>query len=457
MKATAVVVVVIAVVVAVLALAGTVENTINAGIADARASVAAAQAARAWAETGAAIQEASARAALAPARANWALLLMVAAVLIGLGGLAGLLAALVRAAHLRASFIHADADMVDGAYPAIATAAGVITLEAPAIATRARPAVIAAPMPTALALPAPTAPAWAEVLQTFQPSQDRLLLGYGTSGAIFGGLPDLLSVAIVGRPGSGKTNLLRVIAEQATMAGVAVYAWDMHDSMGVAHAETYTEPREIAASAGRIIAELEARRRNGRGRTPVLLMADELPLLSAAVPAAAPALKRIVLEGRKYGIFALLAMQGAAASLFDSGTLTRDALSTRFVFACSPAEARRSGLDAETARMAPGLPVGRAILDGRAVRAPVVVALPFAPAQASTTRGVEPARIEAAAAAASPAPEAAPVAVESERERILRMHANGLSLSAIAREVYGTAGGAAFYQVKKVLADTTTG
>ena len=95
---------------------------------------------------------------------------------------------------------------------------------------------------------------------------------------------DRLSVAIVGRPGSGKTNLLRVIAEQATMAGVAVYAWDMHDSMGVAHAETYTEPREIAASAARIIAELEARRRNGRGRTPVLLMADELPLLSAAVP-----------------------------------------------------------------------------------------------------------------------------------------------------------------------------
>ena len=455
MKATAVVVVVIAVVVAVLSLAGTVENTINAGIADARASVAKAQAARAWAETGAAIQESGARAALAPARESWGLLLTVAAVVIVLGGLAGVLAAVVRAAHLRASFIHADADRMDGAYPAIATAAGIITLEAPALASRARPA-IAAPMPTALALPAPSAPAWAEVLQTFAPTQDRLLLGYGTGGAIYGGLPDLLSVAIVGRPGSGKTNLLRVIAEQATMAGVAVYAWDMHDSMGVAHAETYTEPREIAASAGRIIAELEARRRNGRGRTPVLLMADELPLLSAAVPEAAPALKRIVLEGRKYGIFALLAMQGAAASLFDSGTLTRDALSTRFVFACSPAEARRSGLDTETARLAPGLPVGRAILDGRAVRAPTVVALPLAPAQTAVARCVEPTRFEAAPVA-PPEPQAAPIAVESDQERILRLHANGLSLSAIAREVYGTAGGAAFYQVKKVVTDTTTG
>jgi len=456
MKATAVVVLLVAVVVAVLSLAGTVENTINAGIADARASVAAAQAARAWAETGAAIQEASARAALAPARENWLLLLTVGGVVIVLGGLAGVLAAVVRAAHLRASFIHADEGVMDGAYPAIATGAGIITLEAPAIATRARPAAIAAPVVAAAALPAPSAPAWAEVLQTFAPTQDRLLLGYGTGGAIYGGLPDLLSVAIVGRPGSGKTNLLRVIAEQATMAGVAVYAWDMHDSMGVSHAETFTEPREIAASAARIIAELDARRRNGRGRTPVLLMADELPLLSAAVPEAAPALRRVVLEGRKYGIFALLAMQGAAASLFDSGTLTRDALSTRFVFACSSAEARRAGLDAETARMAPGLPVGRAILDGRAVRAPVVVALPLAPVQASTPRSVEPARIEAAAAG-TPEPEAASVAVESERERILRMHANGLSLSAIAREVYGTAGGAAFYQVKRVVATTTTG
>ena len=50
MKATAVVVLLVAVVVAVLSLAGTIENTINAGIADARASVASAQAARAWAE-----------------------------------------------------------------------------------------------------------------------------------------------------------------------------------------------------------------------------------------------------------------------------------------------------------------------------------------------------------------------------------------------------------------------
>ena len=48
---------------------------------------------------------------------------------------------------------------------------------------------------------------------------------------------------------------------------------------------------------------------------------------------------------------------------------------------------------------------------------------------------------------------------EAERERILRLHANGMSLSAIARTVYGTAGGAAFYQVKAVLTetDTTTG
>jgi len=311
-------------------------------------------------------------------------------------------------------------------------------------------AIAAAP-----AAPMLAAPTWAECLQTFQPAPDRLLLGYGANGAIYGGLPDLLSVAIVGRPGSGKTNLLRVIAQQATMAGVAVYAWDMHDSMGVVDAETFTEPGEIAASAGRIIAELDARRRNGRGRTPVLLMCDELPLLAAAVPEAAPALKRIVLEGRKYGLFALLAMAGAAASLFADGTLTRDALSTRFVFACSPAEARRAGLDAETARMAPGLPVGRAILDGRAVRAPVIVALPLAQAQRCAPR-IEAAPVEPGQPAAVEPGQPAPM-VESEKERILRMHAGGMSLSAIAREVYGTAGGAAFYQVKKVISDTTTG
>ena len=391
------------------------------------------------------VAAARARAAELPTREGaltfglWALVMAGAIVAIG-GGLA-----VVRAAHVRAGFVPVDLQHPQ----ALVSPAGVMVLSGRQAET-APQAIAAAP-----AAPMLAAPTWAECLQTFQPAPDRLLLGYGANGAIYGGLPDLLSVAIVGRPGSGKTNLLRVIAQQATMAGVAVYAWDMHDSMGVVDAETFTEPAQIAASAGRIIAELDARRRNGRGRTPVLLMADELPLLSAAVPEAAPALKRIVLEGRKYGLFALLAMAGAAASLFADGTLTRDALSTRFVFACSPAEARRAGLDAETARMAPGLPVGRAILDGRAVRAPVIVALPLAQAQRCAPR-IEAAPVEPGQPAAVEPGQPAPM-VESEKERILRMHAGGMSLSAIAREVYGTAGGAAFYQVKKVISDTTTG
>src|SRR5205814_1244891 len=56
----------------------------------------------------------------------------------------------------------------------------------------------------------PTAPSFSSLLDRgYTPSPERMLLGYSSQAPLYGKITDLLSVAIAGRPGQGKSTLLR--------------------------------------------------------------------------------------------------------------------------------------------------------------------------------------------------------------------------------------------------------
>ena len=313
-------------------------------------------------------------AALAPAWQAAGLVLVLA-----LGGalvmlVYGLTTATITAARLRSTLIHADRDQVSAAYPLVTTPSGIVALPPPALASR-REVTPALPAPITTTPLLPIAGTWSELRTTFTPTADRLLLGVSLDGPVYGRLTDLLSILIVGRPGTGKTTLLRLLAEQAIMAGATVVAWDLHNDMRLDGVELCTDEATIGASAAAIMAELDARRRNGRGQ-PVVVMVDELPLLARAVPEASTAMRRILLEGRKFAVYGLIAGQGASADLFDGGRLVRDATASRFVFRTSTAEARRAGLERTEAITTNTLPTGVCVLDGACVQRPTVVSIP---------------------------------------------------------------------------------
>lgn len=287
----------------------------------------------------------------------------------------GLTTAAITAARLRSTLIHADRDQVSAAYPLVTTPGGIVALPAPALASRREAAAITAPAAITAAPLLPSAGAWSELRATFTPTSEKLLLGVSRDGPVYGRLTDLLSILIVGRPGTGKTTLLRLLAEQAIEAGATVVAWDLHNDMRLDGVELCTTEADIARSAAAIMTELDARRRNGRGQ-PVVVMVDELPLLARAVPEASTAMRRIVLEGRKFNVFGLIAGQGAPADLFDGGRLVRDATASRFVFRTSTAEARRAGLERTEAITTNTLPTGVCVLDGACVQRPTVVSIP---------------------------------------------------------------------------------
>jgi hypothetical protein len=93
---------------------------------------------------------------------------------------------------------------------------------------------------------------------------------------------------------------------------------------------------------------------------------------------ALPAIRRIVLEGRKVGMYALIAGQGVPAAILG-GTLVRDAMASRYVFCTSPQQARMAGIENETAKQMMAIledaGPGKAVL-ATSNRKPEIVAIP---------------------------------------------------------------------------------
>ncbi|HSH80029.1 MAG TPA: hypothetical protein VLA19_16005 [Herpetosiphonaceae bacterium] len=339
----------------------------------------------------------------------------------------------------------------------------------------------------------PMAPTFAQLrARGWRPTSQRMLLGFSAEGPIYGGIDALLSTAIAGRPGQGKTTALRFVCAQTLLAGGETVILDPHGSIAEAIAGAparlmASSTAELGNAAAWLNDELDRRdvayRAGERLFTPLLVLCDEWPLIGLKSKQAVEAGGRVVLEGRKWGVYALISGQGLPADRFG-GSLVRDALSSRYVFRTTPAQARIAGLDKDAAQLVNLLEPGRAVLDGPTV-APVIVAIPNTTANdlvalypLPATTGDEallsttPERPEGATSALEcaklplPAEDAeilelppratlpaAPVAVaDDERAAILAAAAKGASRREICRRVFdGATGGAAYRKVQAVL------
>lgn len=261
-------------------------------------------------------------------------------------------------------------------------------------------------------------------------SESRMPLCYtfqdGMSAPAFGTMDDLLSMAVTGKPGRGKTTALMYYVCMLLKCGAEVYVFDPHGAMadmavlnnrplpGMPRTSRilYVSRREdmvnlVPALMGKLAERDTAYQRCIRQHReyknhPLLLLADELPVLAnydhqtaaeykqvnkrrgqagqlpLEVPLMIDLIRRFVLEARKWRCFFI----GSGPS-FDAEVLPAritESLNSRIVFFSSERRARMSGLESEAVKEL--LPVirnagpGVMIFDCARWSEPVIGALP---------------------------------------------------------------------------------
>jgi hypothetical protein len=229
----------------------------------------------------------------------------------------------------------------------------------------------------------PTAPAFRSLISHIRPG--HLFLAQGQDKPIWGDITDLLSTLDVGRPGTGKSTLLRMVCGQVLLIGGKPIIMDPHgsilDDLG-SEFDCAESPQDIAHYSHMLDKELTQRLANRRAGQehfkPLLLLVDEMPIISEMSQEALSVIRRVVLEGRKVGMYALVSGQGVPSSILG-GTLVRDAMSSRYVFHTTPQQARMAGIENETAKQMMAIletaGPGKAVLS-TANRKPEIVAIP---------------------------------------------------------------------------------
>jgi hypothetical protein len=210
-------------------------------------------------------------------------------------------------------------------------------------------------------------PTFAQLLQAWQPTRQQMLLGIDPQGGpVHCALEDLLSTGIIGRPRTGKSTLLRFIYLQCRLIGAQVVVWDLHLTVAgdLPGAQAFTELTDINQSANQMCTLIDRRiKARDYAAQPVMIMADEFNLLAPNSQPVTEAMGRIILEGRKVNMFAMISGQGLPANLFG-GSTPRDALSSRFVMHTTTRQAQMVGLDREYVPLVVDLKPGTAIVDG---------------------------------------------------------------------------------------------
>ncbi len=315
-----------------------------------------------------------------------------------------------------------------------------------------------------------------------QPSLHRLIIGVrpsappdplsagGTTGdldVVSLGIHELMHTLAVGASGWGKSTWLRALLWQVAQAPepVEVVAVDTAGSeFNVLHgwrklrwpvARTSQEARAVL---GAVSDEIGRRKRlfqnnaplatklteynqaTGAGLPPWLVVVDEGTALLNQ-PGVGEPLRAAVQTARQYGVYVLVAGQSAKHSVID--TQTRDNFTSRLCFRTSPTSSRVVLDDRAASELTQR---GRmwAQLVGREQ---VELQGPFVGRQAflAALDGGGPRQA---------LPQAADDGTDDDQaEQIKTLHAQGESLRAIQKAVFGYAGGAAYDQVKRVLRD----
>jgi hypothetical protein len=211
---------------------------------------------------------------------------------------------------------------------------------------------------------------------------------------MFGTIDDLLSMAITGKPGRGKTVALMYYVAMLLKSGAEVFVFDPHGAMAelavlndrvlpgmpaTARIHYYDRKETITGAVPGLYRELEDRDNyyrpqevNGewvsrRVKHPLLILADELPILAdfdeqvaieykkinrqrvrndedeLEVPSLVYLIRRIVLEARKWRCFFIGSGQSMDAEVLP--TKVTENLNSRIVFFSSNRRARMSGLE----------------------------------------------------------------------------------------------------------------
>lgn len=288
-------------------------------------------------------------------------------------------------------------------------------------------------------------------------------------------LADLVHIAIGGSSGWGKSVFLRALALQLATA-VEPCSLALIDLEGVTfapfgHAARLLWPVADAEASGlaimaALVKEMDRRKElysaypgvdslaaynhkvasNSEPLAPTVCLIDEATALLSdrSVHNAA---RTLALRGRKYGLWLVLGGQDWKAATID--TAIRNQLGTRVHFKAQSASQSRVllGDGAAAAIETPGrawaqLP-GRPMIE---LQAPMVTLADIENALDGQEASFEP----------LPEVEPQPDADEATAARIRELAAQGLSLNAIQREVFGYTGGAAYTTVRQMLDDTTT-
>jgi hypothetical protein len=249
----------------------------------------------------------------------------------------------------------------------------------------------------------PKAPGYAEVDSLI--TDQRLVLCYTAEGPVFGTILDLLSMCVVGKPGRGKSTALLYYILILLKAGAEVWIWDPHSGLNeLAYGLNYQDDLgDIEQSCATLHGMLEQRRKlwkeHKRVLHPLLLLVDEMPVITDYEMARAKELKQIskddllefdqlyrpskllkkfVLEARKWNCYVILSGQALPAEVLP--TLTRDNLSSRIVFESCNVHAKMAGLQKEEIdSLLPSLKgagPGVAVMDVSRWSKPVLAAIP---------------------------------------------------------------------------------
>lgn len=217
---------------------------------------------------------------------------------------------------------------------------------------------------------------------------------YGQTVPQFGTIDDLLSLAVIGKPGRGKTVLLMYYSIILSVYGAETWIFDPHGVMGelaLLHGRPlpgmpatariyYFDRKDTMREAVKALkVEMDDRdvlyrphMEHGvlvsrKTKHPLLILADELPILAEfdnelraeykeinhgvaygereEVPSLIHLIKRTVLEARKWRMFFVGSSQSIDATILP--TKVTDALNSRIVFFNSDRKARMVGLEAD--------------------------------------------------------------------------------------------------------------